>query len=259
MAFPVFDGFSLQDEHYILEEIEYRNMPARSLSAEKIARRAGMKLLSHEWGPRVVKMKGAIVADSASDLRAKIDELHQYVTSKDEGVLAIESDRTGTATVSQVTITDPHYAQDYVPFEIEFFMADPFFYGPQLMTEFTVVSGTSSMTETITISGSAFAEPSIRYIAPVTGGGYTTTSGVSIEYVMTSERITWSGTSRSTMSYDSTLTFDYSTHRILEDLVAVDVEGVFARWQPGAATFTTTFSGLAQGGTLEFNYRPRYL
>lgn len=259
MALPEFDGFSLQDDNFITSTLEYRTIPQRSIHTGKLTRRPGIKLIGHEFAQRTVSMSGSIVADSIAELQSLIDGLHTNVTRKDEGILQIESGRTATATVTSVVIGDPHYAQDYVPFEIEFLMADPFFYGdPQTVTT-SVVSGTSSSNLQITISGSVFAEPTITF-ASTGSSGSTTTSGIQITYGPTAEQITWSGTNGSSvLSYGSTVSFDYVTQRILQNTVAVDIEGVFARWEPGLTSYTVTFSGRTQGGTLAFSYQPRYL
>lgn len=258
MALPTFDGFSLQDDNYITEEIIYRTIPARSVEMEQITRRPGTKILGSEFGARKVLLKGHIIADSATDLQSKIDAIHSNITRKEEGVLTIESGRTGTALVSSVGIMDPHYAQDYVPFEIEMVMPDPFFYGSQQTVSVTVTSGVSSVSFNTVISGSAYAEPTIVYTAPGTSG-YTTTSGISIEYTPTAEILTWSGTSTNTLAYNSSVTFNYADYSILEGLNEVDIEGVFARWEPITTSFIVTFSGTAQGGSIDFSYQPRYL
>lgn len=258
--YPQFDGFSLQDDNYIIEEIVYRTIPTRSLDTEKIARRPGVKTLSTDFAERKITLAGVIIADSVADLRTAIDNLHKNITRKNSGSLYIESDRSANAIVSSVSIADPHYAQSIVPFQIEFLLSDPFYYGTQQNVQWTVPSGTTTMAQTVTISGSVFAEPLIQYTAPGVAGGYTTTSGVRVTYGSTAEYVTWSGTQgHTTAGYGDIILFDYPSHQILQNSSQVDVDGVFARWEPGDAAFTVTFSGTAQGGTLQFAYQPRYL
>lgn len=258
MAFPLFDSFSLQDGNYISEEVSYRNTPSRDLETAKITRRPGVKLMSHDFGERRVRIVGHILGDSVSDLQSKIDDLHTNITRKEEGKLYVESNRSAVATVVSVAISDPHYAQDYVPFEIEFLLTDPFFYGSQQTVSWTIPASTTTLTDTLTISGSVYAEPTIRYAAPA-GGGYTTTSGITVSYTPTGEHVTWSGTGPATLAYADSVSFDYASHLITQGVTEMDVEGVFSRWEPGSAPFTATFSGTAAGGTLEFIYQPRYL
>lgn len=259
MAYPTFDGFSLQDDNYILSDITYRSIPSRSVDTSKTSRKPGVKVLSHDFGERRVRMSGHIVADSASELQTLIDELHTNVTRKNEGLLMVEADRSSTALVTSLSIADPHYAQDMVPFDIEFLLPDPFFYGSGHTVTYPVTSGSSSLSATIMISGSVFAEPSITYFSPA-GSGQTTTSGIKITYSPAGEYITWSGTgATTTLAYSDGVIFDYANQLITETNIAVDVEGVFSRWEPGSTSFVVTFSGTTQGGSLQFSYQPRYL
>lgn len=260
MASPSFSTFSLQDSVYVTSNVEYRTIPVRDLVMENIARKPGKKLLSTEFAERRIKLAGWILGSDSSDLITRIDNLHSNVTRKDSGTLAIDANREIEAIVASVTIPEPHYTQSMVPFEIEFLAVEPFWKGPQLTVSLTVASGTSepqTQTFTITISGSVFAEPSITYNAPA-GSGTTTTSGIIIEYEPTAETATWSGGNNG-LAYSSFAKFDYQNQLVLEDTVKIEAAGVFSRWEPGATNVTCTFSGQAQGGTLDFVYRPRYL
>lgn len=258
IGYPQFDGFSLQDDNFIMSEISYRLIPKRQIESDKVLRRPGVKILSADFTQRVVTMKGSIVATSATDLRNKIDALHTNVTRKDSGLLYIESDRSGYATVDNVVISDPHYSQTFVPIEIQLMMPDPFFYAAQQVVSLPVTSGVLSQSYTITITGSMFAEPSIIYYSP-DAVGTTPITKVSIEYGPTGELITWSGIISEYLSYDSSITFDYVEHLLLEGTETVHPTGVFQRWEPGSTEFTITFSGATVGGTLQFAYQPRYL
>lgn len=257
--YPQFDGFSLQDDTYIVQDIIYRTIPTRSLDTQKIARRPGVKTLSSDFAERSVKLTGYIIADSVAELRTAIDNLHNNVTRKTSGALYVESDRSANAIVSQVVITDANYNQSFVPFEVDFLLSDPFYYGLQQTVNYTVPSGTTTLSQSITISGSVFAEPLITYTTPGSSG-FTTTSGIRVTYGPTTEVVTWSGTlGHTTAPYGTGITFDYPSHQILQGTTRVDIDGVFARWEPGNAAFTVTFSGGAPGGTLQFAYQPRYL
>lgn len=257
MSYPRFNNFILQDGNYITSEIEYRTSPSRSLDYERLARRPGVKLFGTEFAERKVRLQGYIVANGISDLREKIDQLHKEVTRPETGLLQIESDRYANATVVSLGIADPHYSQDFVPFELEFLLADPFFYGNQLIIALPVTSGTTSLTISTVISGTAFAEPLVTYSAPA-GVGITTTSAITIEYGSTGERLTWSGTGPAALEYGSTVGFDYLNQLITKDTAEVDIDGVFAQWEPGTTSITTTFSGRALGGSLNISYNVRY-
>jgi len=259
MANPIFNTFSLQDANYVTTNVEYRTIPRREVSLESIATKPGKKVVSTEFAERRIRLTGWILGSDSSDLITKIDELHLNVTRKEIGTLEIDSDRSIETIVSSVTVTDPHYSQSIVPIEMEFIAAEPFFQAPQHTTNFTVASGTSSGSHTMTISGTVFAEPEIHFNASGSTG-QTTLSGLKIDYSPTSEYIMWSGTgATTTLAYGSELEFNYANQLILEDTASIDQKGVFSRWEPGETNFTVTYSGTTQGGTLQVVYRPRYL
>lgn len=260
MAQPSFDSFSLQDQNYLVAEVEYRTLPTRDIQMEWIARKPGKKFLATEFGERHIRLKGWIIGTDSANLISLIDTLHTNVTRKKIGVLSIDSGRDIQAVVSAVTVPEPHYTQSMVPFDMEFVAAEPFWKGTQQTISLTVVSGTGephTQSVTTTISGSVFAEPSITYTAPGSTGT-TTLSGIIINYQSTGETITWSG-GASALPYGSAVKFDYENQIILQNTTEIVATGVFSRWEPGSTNFQITYSGQTQGGTLDIVYRPRYL
>lgn len=261
MADITFDTFSLSDSNFITSDLEYRTIPTRDIVLESMSRKSGKKILSEEFAERHIKLAGWIIGSDASDLITQIDNLHSNITRKRAGTLTIDNNRDIEAIVASVTITDPQYSQSAVPFQIEFIAAEPFWRGPEQVVSLTVTSGTSepqTLSATITISGSIYAEPSISYNAP-SGTGSTTTSGIQILYQPTGEFTTWSGNSNATLAYGNFVKFDYANQFIYEGATKIAPRGTFPRWEPGETNFTVTFSGSQQGGSLDFVYRPRYL
>ena len=259
---PSFDGFSLSDDsNYIVSEVEDRTIPVRDIVMASISRKPGSKLVSHEFLERQIKMAGFVLGDSASDLQDNIDALHTNMTRQESGTLIVRTGRQITATVKSFNISDPHYSQTLVPFDIEFVAPQPFWLGTQQTASTTVASGTASQSITLTVSGTTFAEPTITFTSDSgdVAGGNTTTSGIQIEYSATGEQTTWSGGGTATLAYGDFVSFDYENQLINEGSTSKDPDGVFMRWEPGSTTFTVTFSGMTQGGTLDFVYRPRYL
>lgn len=260
MASPTFDGFSLQDSTYITTRIDYRSIPNREVSLEDVSRRPGKKLISQEFGEKRIIMAGYILGDDASDLRTNIDTFHSNVTTKNSGTLVIDPNREIEAVVASMVVSDAHYAQSIVPFELEFIAAEPFWRGNELTASVTVASGTSNKSITTVISGTVFAEPSITFTSDSgeVPGGNTTTSGIKITYDSTGEFTAWSGGANS-LPYSDFVKFDYENQVITEVATVINPRGVFMRWQPGETTFTVTFSGTTQGGAIDITYQPRYL
>lgn len=255
---PVFNGFSLQDDNYITTDVEYRTWPKRELAMEKIALRAGSKLLNSEFAERNISIRGYILGDSVADLQSKIDTL--YVLAKEEAKsLQMETDRFFTATVTSLSVADPHYNQSMVPFEMNFVCPDPFAYATAVSASTTVVSGTTTQTFNVTISGTYAAEPSIVYTPP-SGSGNTTTSGVQIFHLATGEYVQWINDANPTyIQRGTTATFDYQNYKVLIDTTQKTHTGIFTLIEPGLQSFQITFMGNPIGGTITFSYAPRYL
>ena len=260
MAYPNFDGFDLQNDSYITSAITYRNSPERVLETQQITRRPGVRVLNSEFGSRKVSIEGSITGTDPDDLQSKIDALNLNVTRKVTGALYTRSNRYLNALLQSMSVGDAFYNQSYVPFTIDFLCYNPFFYDTQLSSvTWTVASGTVTLGDTVTISGSVFAVPTFTYMAHA-GTGHTTTSGINLTYTTTGETLTWSGTGGlSAMSYSDVVTFDYDNELITQNAVNVEPWGFFSRWEPGQRSFTCTFSGTSQGGTLQMSYYARYL
>ena len=256
-----FNGFNINDgANYIIHQIEHRGMPVRDLDTAKITGRPGVKLLSDEFAEKKIRARGSVIGSSASDLQSKIDNLHKNITRVVEKTLTIDSGRDYKATVNNLIVGDPKYANNYVPFEIEFLCSDPFAYGASQTVSQTVASGVSSLQETVSISGTVFAEPTITFTSTGSNGS-TTTSGIIINHAPTGDQVTWSGTTTNlTLGYGDYVAFNYKSQSLTTSGVTHDYGGsLLTRWEPGSNQFTTTFSGMTQGGTLDFQYQPRYI
>lgn len=258
MALPVFNGFSLQDDNYITTDVEYRTWPKRELAMEKIALRAGSKLLNAEFAERNISIRGFILGSSVSDLQSKIDSLYTLVKAEAKS-LQMETDRFFTATVASLSIADPHYNQSMVPFEMNFVCPDPFSYGTAVSAQMTVASGTLTQTFNVTISGTYGAEPSLAYSAP-SGSGNTTTSGIQVQHLATGEYVLWQNDADPTyVQYGTDVTFDYQNYKVLVDTTQKTHSGIFSLIDPGLNSFQITFMGYPVGGTITVTYAPRYL
>lgn len=255
MANPTFNNFSLQDSNYLTEEIEYRTFPTRMLNVKQIARRPGTKLLGAEYAEKRIRLIGHVIGSSSSDLITKIDNLHKNLAVK-EGELIVETNRTYHATVSSLSIADPHYSQTYVPFEAEFVASDPFAYSPMFTLQGTVASGTSNGTFPVTISGSVFAEPTLTINFNGRPAGNTTVSGMVLDHMTAGpSRITVSGT----IPFSSDFITTWSGLNITVSGNNRDFVGAFQRWEPGSHLMRMIVtSGNNPGFAWTFRWQERY-
>lgn len=260
MAHPTFNGFSLQDDNYITSRVEHHTAPSRDFRLAKITAQPGSLQLGEEFNEKRIKVSGHILGDDATDLRSKIDDLNKNVVREVAKTLTIDNNRSYTATCSQSVISDPSYSADYVPFELEFLCTNPFAYGDAQTVNWTVTSGTTSTTKSVTISGSVFAEPTLTFTSTGTSG-ITTTSGVRVDHTNSGTYTTWSGSvTNPRLSYGDFVAFNYQNQTVTTSGVTHDYSGnMLARWEPESNGFTVTFSGTTQGGTLSLTYQPRYI
>lgn len=262
MGFPKYGTFELDDgTNYITERIVGdRASPTRRLFQQETGRREGSKILDDEFTNKVIVVEGRVVATTVSGFAGARDAMKKAL-GKTEQILQLESDRSYTAITRSLNITQENDEITIGRFSAEFLITDPFAKGAQQVVSLTVVSGTTSQTQTITISGTIFARPLITYRAPDgDGSGPTTTSGVTISHQESGTTLTWSGTTdTSPITYSGSVSFDYDALQVLRDTLVQDFSGFFPVWDVDSNTFTVTFSGTAVGGTIDFSYNPNYL
>lgn len=264
MAFPEYNGFSLNDINrtgVIASRVNINSTPDRQIEIEKVSRRPGGRVLNSEFDIRKIQIEGYIMGNSSLDLQNKIDNLNSHVTSQNEGLLAVSTDRQGTALVSKVNIDENPYNTDYVPYSLDLIMPDPFFYGGQNTATFTLPSGETSVTTTVTISGSYYCLPTLT-IDVLDDTGPTATTRIDVIYGSTNEIITWSGASgEENISYSDILQFDFNGQIITRNSEIQNSKGAYADFYPGERSLIVTFSGAGDwpGGDATISYQPRYL
>lgn len=264
MAFPIFNGFELNDINstgVLTSNIRKFSSPSRAIEIERVARRPGGRLLNDEFTEKTVVIEGHIIGNTELDLRDKIDTFNAEVTGKTEGQLAISSDRTATAIVKNFSVSENPYNTDYVQYKLECLLPDPFFYAPQHTATFVLASGVSPHTENITVSGSYFSNPVVT-ITTAAGSGATQTQRVDVQYVSTAQTVIWSGgVGEENLDYADILQFDYYSQLITRNAATNDSSGAFADFEVGSRNIKITFSGTGDwvGGIASISYQPRYL
>ena len=158
MGIPItINGLNINDNvNYLVEEVTYRQVPKRQVYSEPISRRPGNKLTGAEWDNKEIEIKGYVFATTASGLRGNVDILHQNAAVQGLA-MAIDSDRTYTATLEKLDIPTQFFNNTYVNFDAMFLCVDPFAYGPLLTASGVTTSGTVTYSGSLTISGTVFA------------------------------------------------------------------------------------------------------
>lgn len=255
-----FNSFSLSDSNFITERVMVRGYANRALNTAKINRREGIKLVGTEFTTKEITVDGNVIASSASELQSLLDGLKSALQTE-EANLVVDT-RTYTATVQSLAIPDEHYNNSKAPYSIVFVCSDPFARGSSVSAVIAVTSGRTTVSGTITVSGTFFNRPNVTYVPPGAQGD-TRIKRIDLYHVNTGLTTTISGFNSGAaggLRYQDELTFDLDNFLAYEGSAERDTTGAYPKWQPGSNQFTLTASGRAfPGGTVRISYEPRYL
>lgn len=249
------NGLNIDDNtNYIVEEVTYRSMPSRDIKIQPISRNPGNKLTASEWKEKEITIKGVVFGSSASNLRTLVDSLQQY-SAVQSLALAIDTDRTYTATLESLDIPTQFYNNTFARFNAKFLTVDPFAYATQITASGTVVSGTVTLSGSLTVSGTVFAQPTLTIIPKGANVGDSGIKAMQFTYVPTGEILTVSGT----FNYNSSVIVDFRNFLVTNSGVTSDYTGIFSRFDPGSEAYTLTVSsGVRNGFNYIWAYQPRY-
>lgn len=259
MALPTFDSFSFNDTNWITERILFKGYADREVIRGKINRREGVKLLATEFGEKEISLEGVVIAASPSALQTILDSMKSALTNE-EGSLVLETGRTFSATVKNISIPDEHYSLTKVPFRVTFVCSQPFAVAASQSVTIPITSGRYTVSGTVTITGSIFARPVLTYTPP-SATGQSLIKRLDLYHVETGQTVTISGFGSGTsLLYQNAVTINLDAFLSLEGTNAINTTGSFPRFEPGVNTFTLTASGrVFPGGSLALAYQPRYL
>jgi hypothetical protein len=249
------NGLNINDNiSFVVEEVHFRHIPTRQVFNDPISRRPGSKLTGVEWGTKEIEIKGYVFSPTVSGLRGKIDTMQQNF-SVQSLALSIDTDRTYTATLTELEIPTQFYNNSYVNFDARFLAVDPFAYGSQITASGTVASGTALFSSNITISGTVFAGPTLTINPRGASVGDSGIKGMKFTYVPTGETVTISGV----FNYTSPVTVDFNNYLVTNSGVSTDYSGIFPKFEPGVSSYSITVnSGVANSYNYTWSYQPRY-
>lgn len=249
-----YGSLDLQSDFIITETVQFRSMADRIVNLTEVSRRPGSKFLSEEFNSKEIKLTGKIIAPTASGLLGIVDEIQRYLALPEQA-LTITNGRSYTATAVRVQIPEQRYSQNMVPFAFDFISASPFALGTAVSAGFTIPSGTLVQAHTVTISGSAFAEPTLT-ITTGAGAGDTGTTAMVVTQQTKGESVTVSGSF--SLGQIGTV-FNYENSTVTTSGLLRNYTGQFSRWDVGANTFQVTVSGSNDYGVEgNLSYQPRY-
>ena len=239
----------------VVSQIDHRSLPEKRIETGEVSYNPGVKLLSDEFTPKRITMKGFLFGTTVSGLQGIIDK---YKRNFSRGVvpITVESGRTYFGVQERFELPDSAYNNTYTEYTMSFFCADPFAYGPVQVIPVTVASGITTYSGLLSISGTGFAQPQFKITpTPLSAGN----SGIFALKVLNQEEeqsVTVSGV----INYNADVLFNYKKFTVTNSGIDSDFLGVFARFYPGYNPFTiTVISGINPGYDLEIRYDIRYL
>ena len=247
-----FGNLNLQDKVIITETVQFRSMANRIATLAEVSRRPGSKFLSEEYDKKVITMNGRVLSPSASGMIGILDDIHKNLAISEQQ-LTITDGRSYTATCTKASFPEQHYNQTIIPFSLEFISASPFSTGSALSPGFGLGATVLEKAVDTTISGSAFAEPTIRL--STAGVGDPGFGQITVAHNTTGEEVTFSGQ----FSLGLEAVFDYENATVTYSGALQDYTGSFSRWDVGSNEFTVTLSGTNPAGVVGvLEYSPRY-
>lgn len=250
-----FDGTSLQDTTYQVQDFMHESMDGRELNIQRLADRDGGKLVDKISAPKRITLTGVIKGTSIDDLETNIDSLKQ-VLAKTEKNLDIEyasGTRRYVASVTRITIERRHFHITFAPFSVEFTVSNPPF-GKTLDTstyEGThAFTGTGTWEGTYVFTGTAPPMPIIEMtVNSAANFNAVTFTNSESGHAITVDR---------TFSATEVLTIDTDAYTVDVDGTAVDFSGQFPEFVADGNAFKVAVRANSCNITLKMIYYPLY-
>jgi len=117
-----FNGTEINNVTYITENTTHDEAPSRSISAFKIARRDGEKLVSAFWGRKEITITGYIIGSNRADFENQVDLLKSLLSPQSAN-LDINYNgvyRRYIATAEEIKINRDSFNIDWAPYSAKF-------------------------------------------------------------------------------------------------------------------------------------------
>jgi len=228
-------------------------LPTRNLTVSKLARRNRSVLTSAEYSSKIVFVYGYIGAETINELQEDFITLKAFVQPI-EGAIRVQQGEQQIEYTGTLNAISKEWVGKNIKFTLQFNCSDPIgravapanMFAPKSIT-------TTSATQAFVVEGSAPALPRITVnFQSVTTG---TDKTVSLINSSTGKGI------RITADFVSTdiLSVYSDTFEVLLNSVAIDFEGTFPQFDPGASTLQYIDNFGSRNATLTATYIKQYV
>lgn len=231
----VFDGYSLQNTHIIISDIDHDDIGNVEFNSFNKTRRDWAWRLSSYFRGRTITLKGTIKHDTAEDFNDLIDEIKQNLRLPEKYLdIRVNSEiRRIKATATKVEFPRQHFHITFCPIVIVFTIVEPFFYAYNAQS-FWYLSKSADFSEEITHAGTADADPVMYLIF----GSWTSVTNI----ILTNPDAT-TLTIATSFSNGDILIIDAGNKTITKNGTEIDYTGRFPVFSPGSNPFTFDFTG----------------
>lgn len=228
-------------------------LPTRTLTISKLARRNRSVLTSAEYASKLIKVEGYIGAENNNTLQENFIVLKANVQAI-EGAIRVQQGLQQIEYTGTLNALSKEWVGKNIKFVLEFVCSDPIgravspaaLFAPKSIT-------TTSVTQQFTVDGSGPALPrlTLNYLGVTSG----TNKTVSILNASTGKGIRVTGDFASS----DILSIYSDTFEVLLNNVSVDFDGTFPQFEPGAATLQYIDNFGDRNTTLTATYIKQYV
>jgi len=230
---------------------DFSNMPSRELKSNKIARADKSILTSAEYKDKPVYIYGGVGGATKQEIDQNFDRL-KGVVQVNEGVLMIEQGGENVEYTGTLQGIEKQYFGKTLKFTLTFLCSNPIGAATATDTLLNVTNTLVTNTWLLNIEGSFKAEP--YFTITITSGSGFTTKTISLLNGANGQGIrvtrTWSA--------GDVLVVDSANRVLTVNAVAVDYQGTFPSFFPGARSFQYIDDFTTRNVSINITYNKQY-
>lgn len=234
-----FNATSLQSSTIITQEIDHESIDGKQLDLQKLASRDGGKLLSANFSPRVIRLRGYIKGTSQANLESNIDDFKEVLnaTTKNLDIGYAGGTRRYVCDMARLSMVRMHFNLTFAEWEAEFICAKTPFGKPLDTTssEYTITS-LGTYAGSFVALGNYKPKPLIKITFTEVAG----VNKVRLRNISTGDWIEVNHPSE--FVNNDVIKIDCDQYTVTVNDVAYDYSGFFPQFLPSGNDFRISFS-----------------
>lgn len=250
-----FDGFSLQNDNVITEEMDIFSPPKREIVDFRIPRNDGLRMNGNYLRERRVQVKGHLRQSTSSLMETAIKEFKRRLMPAERNLdLKIDEQiQRVTATLSnpeQMFNRRKGWHITTCPFDLEFLVLDPFFHDLEYSYITRENNVALTLAETVENLGTAYARPVVIVIIEAA----VAVTALRFQNATNSKQIT----ATTSLVAGDVLIFDSEESVVTKNGVEIDYSGIFPTLEYGSNNCSLVTTGTSVQYTSTIAYKKSY-